>query len=280
MKTTILIFSFLFFNLTIFGQMTIMTFNIRYDSPNDGEDSWALRKNELCQLINSYHPDFIGIQESMPNQVEYISKHLKDYAFVGYGRDGENTNSESVPLFYNSKKHQLLNSKIFWLSPTPNKTSIGWDAALNRITTYGAFLNKKTNDTIHIFNTHFDHIGKVARLNSSELILHKIKEYKLLNKPVILLGDFNSLPEDDAIIKIKNVLNDSYNLSEHKPIGPIGTFNGFDHNMVPQNRIDYIFTQNLKVLTYQVINDKRKNQRCISDHLPVLIDVSKNKVVD
>ena len=276
MKTTILIFSFLFFNLTFFGQTTLMSFNIRYDSPNDGEDSWEYRKPELCQLINSYHPDFIGIQESMPNQVEYINKQLKDYAFVGFGRDGENTNSESVPIFYNFKKHQLLNSKIFWLSPTPDKISKGWDAALNRITTYGIFLNNKTKDTIHVFNTHFDHLGKIARLNSAILILNKIKEYNLLNKSVILLGDFNSLPEDDAISILKTVLRDSYDVSEHNLVGPLGTFNGFDCKMVPQNRIDYIFTQNMKVLRYQVIIDKRKNQRCISDHLPVLIDVSKN----
>ena len=280
MKITILIFCFLFFNLAFFAQTTIMTYNIRYDSPHDGEDVWDHRKNELCQLINSHHPDFIGIQEAMPNQVEYINIQLREYAFVGFGRDGENTYSESVPIFYNKKNYQLLNSKIFWLSPTPSEISIGWDAALNRITTYGAFLNKKTNDTIHVFNTHFDHIGKVARLNSAKLILNKIKEYDLLNKSVILVGDFNSLPKDDAIIIIKNILRDAYNVSEHKPIGPIGTFSGFDYNMVPQNRIDYIFTQNLKVLKYQAINDKRKNQRCMSDHLPVLIDVSKNTIVD
>jgi endonuclease/exonuclease/phosphatase family metal-dependent hydrolase len=257
-----------------------MTFNIRYDSPTDGVDSWDNRKKEVCHLIDLYHPDFVGIQESMPNQVQYINKQLKDYTFVGFGRDGENTNSESVPIFYNSKKYQLLNSKVFWLSPTPNEITKGWDAALNRITTYGTFINKKTKDTISVFNTHFDHIGKIARTNSAKIILEKIIEYKLLKRQVIVMGDLNSLPEDEAMVILKNKLKDAYEVSKKKPTGPEGTFNGFDYNMIPENRIDYIFTQNLKVLTYKVLNDKRNNQRCISDHLPVLVEVSENIMMD
>ena len=126
--------------------------------------------------------------------------------------------------------------------------------------------------------------NRTTRQTSTNLIVRR-RGTKKQNLRMSVVGPYiwNSLPADNkstadhkiAQNKIKNVLNDSYNLSEHKPIGPIGTFNGFDHNMVPQNRIDYIFTQNLKVLTYQVINDKRENQRCISDHLPVLIEVSK-----
>lgn len=275
MKTTIISLCLFWLNLTFFGQTTFMTFNIRYDSSTDGADSWDKRKKEVCLLIDSYHPDFVGIQESLPNQTQYMSKQLNDYDFVGFGRDGENTKSESVPIFYNSKKFKLLNSQVFWLSTTPNIISKGWDAALNRITTYASFIDIKTADTLHIFNTHFDHIGKVARNNSAKLILDVIEKYNLFKSQVIVLGDFNSLPKDEAIIILKSKLNDAYVYSKNKPMGPKGTFNDFDYNIIPENRIDYIFTKNFTVLRYQVINDKRKNQRCISDHLPVLIEVSK-----
>ncbi len=254
------------------SQAKIMTFNIRYDSPDDGENIWSERRDELCQLIQYYHPDFIGIQESMPNQVNYIDKKLEDYAFIGFGRDGKGTNSESVPIFYDTTKYSLLNMEVFWLSETPDKISKGWDAALNRITTFGAFKNIKTLDTIYLFNTHFDHMGEIFRKNAAQVLLNKIDEYGLSVKEVIVMGDLNSNPNDEAVLILKSKLNDAFENSEIPPYGPIGTYNAFDNKIVAEARIDYIFTQNLNVLKYRSINDKRLNNLCVSDHLPILIE--------
>jgi endonuclease/exonuclease/phosphatase family metal-dependent hydrolase len=156
-------------NPMINAQQKFMSYNIRFDNPADGEDRWDLRKKELCDMIQTNEPDFLGIQEALPSQVNYMDSRLQKYKYTGFGRDGKGTDSESVPIFYNADAFELLKTHVFWLSETPEKPSKGWDAALNRITTYGIFVNRETRDTIHVFNTHYDHRGEKARVNSSLL---------------------------------------------------------------------------------------------------------------
>ncbi len=259
---------------TLHSQHKIMSLNIRFDNPADGPDRWEERKEELCGMLLEHHPDFIGIQESMPGQVAYIDQKLKDHSFIGFGRDGKGTESESVPLFYDRSKFRLLRSEVFWLSETPEKPSKGWDAALNRVTTYGLFENLKSGDTLHVFNTHFDHRGEVARKESAKLLARRIKSLGLADKKIILMGDLNSLPDEEPVMTLKEMLTDSRESSGNPPEGPVGTFNAFDPGKEPQDRIDYVFTLNARVLTYANLDEKRKNGRWISDHLPVMVELS------
>lgn len=122
-------------------------------------------------------------------------------------------------------------------------------------------------------NLHFDHVGNVARVKSSELILKKIKEINPRNLPVTVSGDFN-LTEDSEPIKImsKN-LKDSFYHSETKHYGPKGTFTGFDVNEVPKERIDYIFVKGFSIKSHRHINDRRENLLYPSDHFPVLAEL-------
>ena len=258
----------------ILSQQKIMSLNIRFDNPSDGPDRWDERKEELCRLLLFHHPDFIGIQESLPGQVTFIDQRLTDHRFIGFGRDGEGTESESVPLFYDSKKYKLLRSEVFWLSETPEKPSKGWDAALNRVSTYGVFQNLDSGDTTHVFNTHFDHRGEIARKESAQLLVKRIESLGLAERKVILMGDFNSQPQEEPVLVLKKVVHDSYEHSSKEPKGPVGTFNAFDPEMLPKERIDYIFTLNVRVLSYDNLNDKRTNGRWISDHLPVLVELA------
>ena len=248
-----------------------MTFNIRYDNPNDGDNWWEYRKDEVVKLLKYYNAEFIGLQEVMPNQREFVSNNLKTYAHIGHGRDGLNTISESIPIFYKKDKFDLVKSDIFWLSETPDIPSKGWDAALNRIVVYGAFESLTDGDTVHIFNCHFDHRGKEAREKSAELIIQYMKTNDLLNERVIVMGDFNSLPTDKPINILSQYLVDSYHEKSDNVYGPVGTFNQFDVERVLTQRIDYIFSRNVDVKTYRSIDDKRKNNLYPSDHLPVLV---------
>jgi len=253
------------------GQSGIMSFNIRYDNPDDGENWWEFRKYELCDLLQYYQADFIGIQEALPHQSKYIADKLDAYDFIGHGRDGINTISEGVPLFYNKTTFKLLEHELFWLSDTPDKVSKGWDAALNRIVVFGAFENKSNGDIVYIFNCHFDHKGKTAREKSAELLIQYIESKKLSDKSVIVLGDFNSLPTEKPIKILSQHLEDSFHGSHRSVYGPIGTFNAFETERVLTKRIDYIFTKNMNVKSYRSIDDKRKNNLYPSDHLPILI---------
>jgi len=255
--------------------LEVMTYNIRLDVAVDGENAWPLRKDFLASQIQFYEPDIFGIQEAKPNQVVDVSTMLPKYDQVGIGREGKGK-GESSNIYYKKDRFTLKESNTFWLSETPNKVSKGWDAAHNRVCTYALLKDKKTRKNIWVFNTHIDHKGEKAKTKGIELILSKIAEVNTKNYPVIFMGDFNSEPHEDRIISLKNHMDDSRDISEEKPFGPTGTFNGFNHNEPVTLLIDYIFISkdsDLKVVKYAILSDS-KDLKYPSDHLPVYVKLS------
>lgn len=251
--------------------MDVMSFNLRYDNPSDGDNNWHKRKKELVELVDYYHPDFLGSQEGLYHQIKYLNEQLHDYAMIGVGREDGKTKGEYTAIFFDSTRFELMSQGTFWLSEKPDTVSVGWDAALERICTYGLFRSKVSNQLLHVFNTHFDHVGTEAQLMSARLITKKIKTLTEDHAIAILTGDFNCLPDSQPITTIKAHLEDGLEASKKMLYGPLGTFNAFNKAQALTRRIDYIFTRNLNVTTYRHINDKRRDNGFISDHLPVLI---------
>lgn len=253
----------------------IMTYNIRYSNTHDGENQWEKRKEYLSNQISYYNPDVFGIQEGLYSQVTYLDDYFKDYKYVGVGRDDAKTKGEFSAIFYNAITFEVLESNTFWLSKTPEKISVGWDAAMERICTYVLLKDKKNGNEFYVFNTHFDHQGEKARIKSARLIAKKITKINTKQLPVMLMGDFNLLPKSKPVQFLSNQFNDSKFVSIHKPFGPKGTFNGFKFKKPVTNRIDYIFTSkdNVIVHKFAIISDS-KECKYPSDHLPVLINVS------
>jgi endonuclease/exonuclease/phosphatase family metal-dependent hydrolase len=249
-----------------------MTFNIRYDTPRDSINRWDNRKAEIVDLVQYYQPAALGIQEGLWHQVEYLEDNLPNYARIGVGRDDGKEKGEFSAIFYDSTKLKLLAQETFWLSPTPDRVSVGWDASMERICTYGLFEEKGNGRKIYIFNAHYDHIGQQARVESSRLILSKIQDINTLNYPIIVMGDFNAEPDTAPTETFMNILDDGAKLAENGIYGPIGTFTGFTKNAIPKRRIDYIFTKNLTIKTYRHIDDKMRNGNYLSDHLPVFVE--------
>lgn len=280
MRNLISIICLLCIQFSFSQNLNIMTYNIRLDTQSDGDNRWDLRKNELLKQITSNKLDVIGIQEGLPNQVFYIDSILVKYSYVGVGRDDGKNKGEFSAIFFNKNKYKLLIENTFWLSETPNNPSLGWDAAFPRVCTYALLSDNKTNKSFWVFNTHYDHIGVIARKESSKLILQKIKELNTENLPVILMGDFNLTEENDAIQYINAFLKDSKLISKKKVIDTLGTFNGFDIFKESENRIDYIFIseKSIKVKKYKVLREKYKN-KFPSDHFPVLVNLQLNKQV-
>jgi endonuclease/exonuclease/phosphatase family metal-dependent hydrolase len=223
--------------------------------------------------LNDYNPSIFGIQEGLLNQVGFIDSVLIKYDYVGVGRDDGKMKGEFCAIYFDTTRYKIHNNSTFWLSETPDIVSVGWDAALERICTYGLFEDKNSGDEFWVFNTHFDHLGVIARKKSSSLILKKIKEINTQSLPVILMGDFNSIPDSEPIKILKNDLIDALQISLDNLKGPQGTFNDFNEKLPIDNRIDYIFTKNVKVLSYRHIDDRLNNNRHISDHLPVMIEM-------
>ena len=249
---------------------SVMSYNIKLDYPKEGENSWTNRKPFFINQIKFYEPDVLGVQEAMPNQMKDMDSLLVDYSFVGVGRDDGKDEGEYSAIFYKNEKFKVLQSNTFWLSQTPNKVSMGWDAVCNRVCTYALLEDKDSGKTFWVFNTHFDHVGTEARKNSATLIIEKIKELNTENLPVVLTGDFNMEPEHKSIINIKKTLKDSKEIAE-VTFGPEGTFNGFHFNEPVTRRIDFAFvSDNIKVSKYAVLSDNW-DLKYPSDHLPVLI---------
>ncbi len=279
MRKSIVLLAFSLYALFSSAQsLEVITYNIRLNVAVDGENAWPLRKEFFTSQIQFYEPDIFGVQEATPNQVIDIVTALPQYSYVGMGRDGEGK-GESSNIFYKKDRFILKESNTFWLSETPNVISKGWDAAYNRVCTYALFKDKIAKKNLWVFNTHLDHIGEVARTKGIELILSKIAKVNTQNYPVIFMGDFNSEPDAERIISLKTQMDDSRDISEEKPFGPTGTFNGFKHNEPVTILIDYIFvSKNNKLIVkkYAVLSDS-KDLKYPSDHLPVFVKLNYKK---
>lgn len=267
---------FLLSTQVLFSQdLKIMSYNIRLDTQSDGENQWSKRKEFLTDQVKFYTPDFMGVQEALPQQMDYIAATLTGYGFIGKGRDDGKSKGEHSAIFYNSDKFKLLEENTFWLSETPEKPSKGWDAAYNRVCTYGLFQNKKTKKKLWVFNTHFDHVGDVARAESSKLILEKIRKINKGNLPVVLTGDFNLEAETLPLQLIKKELDDAQKVCTGIVFGPEGTFNAFEFNKPVTTRIDYIFINRntMEVTKFATLSDS-KDCRYPSDHLPIYAEMN------
>ncbi len=225
-------------------------------------------------MLKYYEPEIFGIQEGLEHQLKFLDQHLIDYSRIGVGRDDGKEKGEFSPIYYDNNKFSLVESSTFWLSDKDSTVSVGWDASMERICTYGIFEYRISKKKVLVFNTHFDHIGEKAREESSKLIINKVNEINKENHPVILMGDFNAEPDSNPIKIIKEELSDGAELSKDGIYGPRGTFTGFTQGEKAKKRIDYIFIKNLKVSKYRHIDDKMKNNNFLSDHLPVLIELN------
>ena len=264
-------------NLFFSQDLKVMTYNIRLSLESDKENSWNNRKDDALALMSYYHPDYFGVQEAIPQQMIDIKTNLKDYDFVGVGRDDGKNQGECSAIFYDKNKLEVTKSGTFWLSETPEKPSKGWDAAYNRVCTYAFFKIKKTGKQFLAMNLHFDHVGDVARVNSAKLILEKIKKLNPKNVPLTLTGDFNLTDDSEPIKIISKSLDNVFYHSKKTHYGPKGTFTGFDINTIPQDRIDYIFVKGFDVLSNRTINDRRENLLYPSDHFPILAEINFKK---
>ena len=253
--------------------MNIITYNIRYNNPADKENSWPNRRGEVITLLKTHKADIFSVQEALFDQIMDLKDGMKGFDYVGVGRDDGNVNGEFSAIYYNTNHYILLENGTFWLSKTPKIPSKSWDAALNRICTWGRFREKESFKSFYVFNTHFDHQGVTARKKSAGIILKKIGEIADRRDAVILTGDFNLTPEEKPIVIIRQKLKDSRQVSLTVPKGPYGTFNGFDFESKLDSRIDYLFVNKyFAVNNYNVLTDS-KDKRYPSDHLPVLIEV-------
>lgn len=252
----------------------VMTFNIRYHNPGDGEHAWPHRKERVASVIRFHGADLVGVQEALKDQLDDLEALLPAYAWFGVGRDDGVAAGEFAPIFYRKERFVLLEEGTFWLSETPEVPgSKSWDAAITRLVTWGSFRDANTGTMFYLFNTHFDHRGEQARIESARLLQRRIKTIAG-EAPVLVTGDFNVPPWAEAYGVMTDGLNDAWRHTIAPPHGPPGTFQGFTVEVDKEGRrIDYIFVHAaVRVLRYGVLTD-HWNGHFPSDHLPVLAEV-------
>jgi len=256
------------------SSVNVLSFNIRYNNPDDGEHAWPNRKGMVASVVRFHAADLIGMQEVLRSQIDDLTVLLPNYSWYGVGRNDGKNSGEFSPIFYRRDRFQLLDSGEFWLSKNPDQIgSKSWDAALPRIATWVKFRDRESKQEFIHLNTHFDHRGEVARARSAELILDRLKTLSG-NMPAVVTGDFNVPPESAAYVTMTSMLVDSKLESVSEPHGPEGTFGGFTVKVGDTgDRIDYVFVaEGTKVLRYAALSDQWDG-RYPSDHLPVLAEI-------
>ena len=257
--------------------LRVMTFNIRYDEPRDGVNAWPNRKKKVADVIRFHKADVIGVQEALISQLRDLESQLPDFAWCGVGRSDGKEGGEFSAILYRKSRFQLLDTKTFWLSETPDTPgSKGWDAALPRIVTWAKFKDRTSKKTFVHFNTHFDHRGEKARIESASLILKRIGE--IAGKiPFVLTGDLNVREDTQAYKTLKagdtvTHLADAKYASANGHFGGDSTFSEFKE-LKPGMKIDYIFVrEGTRVLEHGILSDQW-NGLWASDHLPVLAEI-------
>jgi endonuclease/exonuclease/phosphatase family metal-dependent hydrolase len=275
MKIVLTFFVSCFFTISSFSQSIITgTFNVRFDNPRDSGNLWKDRAPVCAALIRFHQFDIVGLQEGMKNQLVDLQNLLPGYTYYGRGREDGQSKGEHSAILYKKNDFNVLDSGDFWLSETPEKSGWGWDAKLNRICSWLKLRRKKDKKVFYVFNVHYDHQGVKARIESSKLMIKKIKEIAG-SQPVIFTGDFNGNHQSEwyNYIKDSGVFRDTYLLTDH-PYVNNGSFNGFRAYNPAKEIIDHIFiTSQFKVKRYGILTDTYHG-KFPSDHFPVLAELT------
>jgi len=252
----------------------VMTYNIRLDTPADGANRWALRRDLLIGQVRLLQPAILGLQEVLPGQRSDLVAALPGFAVVGGGRDDGKLEGEAAPLMIDTNRYRIAASGMFWLSPTPAVPSLGWDAGFRRVASWARLVDRTHGTRLLVINTHWDHVGLAARLNSARLLRDWIARHRRGGEEVILLGDFNApLAEASMQALLGPDLRDTRAAAIEPPTGPLVTFNGWV--LVPEagGAIDHVLASpGLTVRRHHVLAE-HFGGRLASDHFPVIADL-------
>lgn len=252
----------------------VMSYNIRFDGPSDNP-LWSERRERMADQIAFLDPDVLGLQEALPHQVDFLAAQLPGHDHYGLGRD-DGVSGERAALFWRRERYEALRTETLWCSPTPDAPSKGWDAAYPRTVTRVLLRDRRDGRLLDVRNTHFDHVGVVAREQCAELVSGlPTVEVDGAAADVVLMGDFNTGPGTPPYQRIvASGLRDARVLSP-VDFGPAGTFNAFD--IAQDNEgvaIDHIFVgPGFHVERFAVPTDSFGG-RVISDHFPVVADLA------
>lgn len=252
----------------------VLTFNIRYGLADDGPNSWPLRRDLVFDLIARGAYDVVGLQEALSFQIEEILEAVPGFEAYFRTREVDPAEGEACAVLYRSDRWSLDEeaSGTLWLSETPDVPgSKSWDSSLPRIATWVSLEERASGRRWNVVNTHFDHRGEAARLESAEIV-RDLAERLGTSAPVLVLGDFNAAETNAPMQALRRseggfTLSDSFRLL-HAEATDVGTFNSW-RGETDSEKIDAVFVgPGIRVLEAEILRDNEEG-RYPSDHYPV-----------
>lgn len=260
------------------ADVRVMSYNIRFGTAPDGNNHWEKRKQFLVETIRAFDPDLLGTQETLGFQRDYLAANLQGYDVVGVGRDDGGENGEMMALFFKQSRFEKMDEGHFWLSQTPDQPgSKSWDSALPRMVTWVKLRDRSQANAkpILFFNTHFDHRGVEARLESARLLRSRVADFGGICR-VVVTGDFNtgegSEPYKVLFGKdsgVRSPLRDTYRIAFPGRATNEGTFSGFKGDATGGPRIDWIGVSRDWRVMKAAIDRTAREGRTPSDHFAV-----------
>lgn len=255
--------------------VSVMSFNIRYGTANDGENRWERRRDLLMGVIRDAQADLIGLQEALDFQIDEILAAVPGYAAIGVGRDDGARKGEYAAILVRTDRFRVADAGTFWFSDTPEVVaSKSWGNTITRICTWARLVDRDGRVLWH-FNVHLDHQSQPSRERSTELLLQRIDARRRLLpvEPAIVTGDFNVGEDNPAITRLTRGTGsprfvDTFRV-RHPDAADVNTFTGFTFGRVTGAKIDYVLAEpGTTVLEAAIVRTAAEN-RYPSDHFPV-----------
>lgn len=258
------------------NSIKVLSYNLRMDNPDDPH-VWAERKAVAFNLIREVNPDLIGLQEAQEHMFKDVKEEFEEsYYIFGEPRSLEE-GTEATPVLAKKDRFNVLYEHSFMLSETPDvKYSRGWDGDLERIASFFILEDKVDMQAFVFFNTHFDHAGVEARVNSSFLMSQIIESYHFQGLESILTGDFNATPDLDDIKGLLDnpELNNSFDSMTSEEQENSLSFHVYKGE-VEGMPIDHIFVSKPWSLRNVKLERFSENGIYPSDHYPISAEVHK-----
>ena len=268
------------------SRVRVLSYNVRYDNRHDVHDAWHERRDGVTDVVRFHRPDVVAFQEVLPNQRRDLRDRLAAYTFVGRGREPDDE-GESCPIGVRTDRWVVADHGTFWLSPTPDEPSSGWDAAHPRIATWAQIrpASRDVADTASflVANTHFDHVSARARVESARLLGERVPSIAAdaaseragtddtgVTPPIVLVGDLNCTPGSEPhTVVTDSTLRDAAADAAVRH-GPQTSLTDYA-TLIENRRIDHVLVSpTVDVEAFGTLTDRDDRGRYPSDHLPVL----------
>lgn len=237
------------------------TFNIRNGTARDHENHWRLRRESTRQAIAALPFDICGLQEVQFAQRRFLRDGLPGTQWFGVGRDDGARRGEQAPFVVRSGRIEVEQWATMWLSEQPGRRgSRGWDASRPRIAT---LLHGRTAaGPVGVINTHVDHRGEQAQLESAKLLAEHVKTDS--SRRWIVMGDFNVRLSSSVMKPLLRA-----GLRSALPDDAGGTFHAWT-GATDRRRIDHILVDAGWDVVAACVSTDRPGGVLPSDHWPVL----------